>query len=611
MYGRLITEAPGERGSRRMKFRVISQEWHQFLKFPSTGGKVGKLGGVRPTRSLYDEAMQQIQIRRRQFMQRVNVQQEFEAYMGEGSQFRGEQKKAITAIFQGRSPMLVVMGTGSGKSLLFMLPAFCIQGGTTIVVVPLQSLQTDMKDRCDKCGITSVVWQSGRTIEPASIVFVTPESVLRKRFQDFIRLLRDTHRLDRIFIDECHTVLASSATFRPTMRHLGKLVRMGTQVVFLTATLRPRHEERFCQSMNIIGPGVFKIREATTRPNIRYQIQTYKRTGEGEADDSLIKAVVGLVEQLKIKYPAPAKIIVYSQEIKEAGKLSEALGCMLYHAKVDDRSGKDKRLSEWKSGNEESRVAVASKALGLGVDTGDTRAVVHAGMPRDLADYVQESGRAGRDGLPSKAIVLLPEETAKRRKGVNSRELGGARPVVYRHKKETGDREEEEMTREIEEYVRGRCRRMVIDRVMDDNLHRKGCVEGEECCDLCRSLKARELIEYEASKDSPEGSPGFVSREEMEFNRQDRERDWIDFTVQQREKQEIYEVEELERELERFSKRCVYCYICKYTSTDHLIGQCTASGVQGVRKWIDDFIRAVQQKRSMERFSCCLRCYIP
>lgn len=153
---------------------------------------------------------------------------------------------------------------------------------------------------------------------------------------------------------------------------------------------------------------------------------------------------------------------------------------MLYYAKVDDCSGKDKRLSEWKSGNEESRVAVASKALGLGVDTGDTRAVVHAGMPRDLADYVQESGRAGRDGLPSEAIVLLLEETAKRRKGVNSRELGGARPVVYRHKKETGDREEEEMAREIEEYVRGRCRRMVIDRVMDDNLHRKGCVEGEE-----------------------------------------------------------------------------------------------------------------------------------
>jgi superfamily II DNA helicase RecQ len=127
-----------------------------------------------------------------------------------------------------------------------------------------------MKDQCDKCRITSVIWQSGKIIKPASIVFVTPESALRKGFRDFINLLQATHRLDWIFINECHTVLASSATFQPTMRHLGELVRTGTQVVFLTATLQPRHEGKFCQSMNIIRPGVFKIREATTRQNIQY-----------------------------------------------------------------------------------------------------------------------------------------------------------------------------------------------------------------------------------------------------------------------------------------------------------------------------------------------------
>ena len=126
------------------------------------------------------------------------------------------------------------------------------------------------------------------------------------------------------------------------------------------------------------------------------------------------------------------------------------------------------------------------------------------------------------------------------------------------------------MAREIEEYIRGRCRRMVIDRVMDGNLQRKGCMEGEEWCDLCQRLKARELIEDEPSN-SLEESLGVVSPEEMAFNRQDRERNWINFHVQQKEKQEAYEVEELERELERFSKRCVYCYVCKYTSTGHLI----------------------------------------
>ena len=92
--------------------------------------------------------------------------------------------------------------SGSGKNSLFMLPAICIQRGTTIVVVPLKSLQTDIKDRCDRCGITSVIWQSGKTIEPASIVIVTPESVLLEGVRDFIRLLWETHRLGWIFIDE-------------------------------------------------------------------------------------------------------------------------------------------------------------------------------------------------------------------------------------------------------------------------------------------------------------------------------------------------------------------------------------------------------------------------
>jgi superfamily II DNA helicase RecQ len=319
--------------------------------------------------------------------------------MGKGTQFRGEQKRAITAIMQGKSPILIVMATGSGKSLLFMLPAFCVQGGTSIVVVPLQSLQTDLKGRCDKDGITCVIWRAGQAIEPASVVLVTPESALKKGFRDFINLLRATHRLDRIFIDECHSVLASSATFRPTMRHLGELVRIGTQVIFLTATLRPRSEEQFCQSMNIIGRGVVKIREPTTRKNIKYQIRTYQSVRQkGSKDDGVIAAVVQVVEELKIKYPAPAKIIVYSRVITQAEELSEALGCMLYHATVDGRDGKDRRLKKWQRGEEESRVAVATNAMGLGINTGDTRSVVHAGMPEDLADYAQESGRGGRDG---------------------------------------------------------------------------------------------------------------------------------------------------------------------------------------------------------------------
>jgi superfamily II DNA helicase RecQ len=108
---------------------------------------------------------------------------------------------------------------------------------------------------------------------------------------------------------------------------------------------------------------------------------------KGSKDDGMIAAVVQVVEELKIKYPAPAKVIVYSRVITQAEELSRVLGCMLYYATVDGRDGKDKRLKKWQSGEEESRVAVATNAIGLGINTGDTRGVVHAGMLEDLADY--------------------------------------------------------------------------------------------------------------------------------------------------------------------------------------------------------------------------------
>ena len=338
MYGRLITEAPGERGSSRAKNRYVSQEWHQFLKFPSVSH-----GMTKAPASFYDEASRVMQVQRHTRAQEMDMQRELQAYIGEYVRFRGEQERAIQAVMQGRSPILVIMGTGAGKSLVFMLPAFCSSGGTSIVVVPLVSLQGDLKRRCDESGISCSIWRSGRATEAASIVLVTPETALTKGFRDFINLLRTTHRLDRIIIDECHTVLASRANFRPQLRHLGELARTKVQMVFITATLRPIDEERFCEGMNIIGKRVVKIRGRTSRPNIRYQIRTYESAAQGA--DSQIIATMQVVDELKAKYPAPAKIIVYSSNKKVADRLGEELDCILYHADVDDRAGKGKRLA--------------------------------------------------------------------------------------------------------------------------------------------------------------------------------------------------------------------------------------------------------------------------
>ena len=108
---------------------------------------------------------------------------------------------------------MVVMGTGGGKSMLFMLPAACAAaaGGLTVVVVPLVSLRGDIKDRCNELGIEYVEWSGRWPYEWASVVLVTPEAAVGESFGHFINRQRAMGRLDRIIVDECYVVLDSGA----------------------------------------------------------------------------------------------------------------------------------------------------------------------------------------------------------------------------------------------------------------------------------------------------------------------------------------------------------------------------------------------------------------
>jgi superfamily II DNA helicase RecQ len=633
MYGRLMTEAANERGSNRAKNRFICQDWYRFLKLPSA-----IQGSITAPISFYDDASRTAQIERYRRMRDTNIHHELQVYMRKKSEFRGEQEQAIQAVMNGESPILVVMGTGAGKSMIFMLPAFCSHGGTTIIVVPLVALQENLKDRCDKTGITCAIWRGDRMVEAASVVLVTPESALTKRFKGFINLLRATHRLDRIVIDECHVVQASRADFRPAMRQLGELVRVGVQMVFMTATLRPTEEAGFCHAMNIIGKGVYKIRGCTSRPNIRYQVRRYEKTdakyrhGKDNKVSSVISATVGVVEEMKVRYAAPAKIIVYIRNKKQADELSKELGCLLYHADVDDRAGKRKRLAEWYKGTAQSRVVVATNALGLGVDVGDTRAVIHAEMPKDISDFVQESGRAGRDGEASESIVMLGVETvengpATKRRGINSRaaeQHNRSREVVgFTHKNDKAkNRAEEKMSAEVEEFVGGRCRRIVLDRSMDGRFDRIKCEAGEEICDACeennrvsrikRQSNIVAILDGPEARSSPPPAYSITNQDHIEFERHERQRDWIDFHVRESRRQEAVEVYELEQQLQRFKNRCAWCFVHgRAENRDHRFEDCKEHGASIVQGECREFCNKVEHQKTMERFSCCFYCYAP
>ncbi|KAK4095671.1 P-loop containing nucleoside triphosphate hydrolase protein, partial [Parathielavia hyrcaniae] len=239
--------------ARRIGFRRVSREWHAFCMFDSVVQEGGEEGGdwaARPSR-LVDMTRQAAaeEDRRWKKMRQVDIGAELRRMLGPEARFRGVQEAALRAIMRQESPIVVVMGTGGGKSMLFMLPAACAAGagGLTVVVVPLVSLRGDIKDRCDALGIECVEWSGRRPHEWASIVLVTPEAAVSESFGHFINRQRAMGRLDRIVVDECHVVLDSGAGggWRSRMLGLRGLVKAETQLVYLTATLRPADEAEF------------------------------------------------------------------------------------------------------------------------------------------------------------------------------------------------------------------------------------------------------------------------------------------------------------------------------------------------------------------------------
>jgi superfamily II DNA helicase RecQ len=159
----------------------------------------------------------------------MDISAQLKHIIGNSTEFQGMQEEVIKAIIAGASPVIAVMPTKAGKSLLFMLLAWAEQGGTTIVVMLLIALRGDMKQRCKKLGISCTEWQSRHPLDATAIVLVTPESVVGEEFTTFLNRLQATRQLDRIVIDECYVVLNRQYTFRKQTQQLGRLVAAETQ----------------------------------------------------------------------------------------------------------------------------------------------------------------------------------------------------------------------------------------------------------------------------------------------------------------------------------------------------------------------------------------------
>ena len=262
---------------------------------------------------------------------------------------------------------------------MFMLPAAASKGGVTIVVVPKKALQSNMKQRCIDAGIQCAVWSEGRAPPyDAKIVFAIAESAVSRMFADFINSKTAAHQLERIVIDECHTILQSDEKWRRNVLKLRELAGRSTQVVCLTATLPPQKQTAFMEAMDMYSSETRILRDVTTRPNIAYSVEEYNEENEDEF-------VRQMVEHKKAQYPSTDQIVIYCREIDGVKHFAKVLGCTAFWRAVRNEKEKEAILEKLTSGEE--RVFTSTNALGEGIDAPGIRVVMHIGVADSLDDY--------------------------------------------------------------------------------------------------------------------------------------------------------------------------------------------------------------------------------
>lgn len=313
------------------------------------------------------------------------------------SAFRGVQEQVVRRVLAGQST-LAVMPTGAGKSLTYQLPATMLDG-TCVVVSPLIALMHDQLRSASANGIRAATLTSADMDREATIdafragqldlLYVAPERASQPHFRELL----SKARVALFAIDEAHCVSEWGHDFRPDYRLLRPLLDEfpGVARLALTATADAHTRADILAQLGIPDDGL--IVAGFDRPNIRYVI-----TGRDQPVQQL--------RRLMAENPGPG--IVYAQTRAQVERLAEQLGAtgrpvLPYHAGLppEVRAANQARFVA-----SEDMVMVATIAFGMGIDKPDVRFVAHAGLPKSIEAYYQETGRAGRDGDPSVAVML-------------------------------------------------------------------------------------------------------------------------------------------------------------------------------------------------------------
>lgn len=313
--------------------------------------------------------------------------------------FRPLQEEIVESVVQGHDT-LALLPTGGGKSLCYQLPAL-LREGLCLVVSPLVALMKDqvqqlnnrkLKAACVVAGMSSDAVMStllNAVSGELKFLYVSPERLRQRRFIEHLRRMK----VGLIAVDEAHCVSQWGYDFRPPYLQIAEVRTYlpQTPLIALTATATPAVQEDIRLHLAMRECRTFTA--SFSRPNIAYSV-----IREGDKTACMLKVIR--------RYGGSGIVYVRSRRMTQAVARqleSEGISATFYHAGLD-AAERDARQNSWM--RDECRVMVATNAFGMGIDKPDVRFVIHLDMPDSLEAYFQEAGRAGRDGLPSGAVLI-------------------------------------------------------------------------------------------------------------------------------------------------------------------------------------------------------------